>query len=209
MRVIAFGFCPVINMMYVKLRDLIFALATQYARVVVTFLYELANSFPSPASITIPSALPVRRFVASHSISRVVFARSCSKYAHSALINFWWWILFWMATSIFSIASGVAKQSVFVGELTTMFGAAIRAYNGYSISALSEFTSAFDRASFGLIGILVELIIVPLINGTLFSTTFAGVRYSWHLTSLIGLDCFLLGARQSRRRACRRVIISP
>ena len=73
-RVIAFILSPLKNMMHIHLDGARHWLFTKHAPVAIPSLDKFADSLPAFAAITVPTALPVWRFVASESIGGIVFA---------------------------------------------------------------------------------------------------------------------------------------
>lgn len=69
---------PFIDVMHVHLDGARRWLFTEHTPIAVPSLDEFTDGLPAFAAIAIPTAFPMRRFIASQPVSRVVFAGSLS-----------------------------------------------------------------------------------------------------------------------------------
>lgn len=126
-RMIAFAISPFVDMMYVHLDGARCWLFTEHTLVAIPSLDEFADGLPAFAAITIPTAFPMRRLVASEPISRIVPASSPSVFVKYLFTEFRRRVEFRMIAAILTIAVHIAKFAVCMAALTFIYFATVGA----------------------------------------------------------------------------------
>ena len=136
MGMIAFIFCPIKDVVYVKLRSFTPGFLAQGAAIVVAAINQFANSIPARASVPCVTAFPIRTFVPGPAIHGIVFSSSLSKEVH----GFWCWgmsrIQFGVITPILEKAILVTEYAVCMRAFAAVCLATVRTDDHYSILSL-------------------------------------------------------------------------
>lgn len=136
---IAFGVCPVYNVVDIHLHDLLDMFVAKLARVVIPALNQLAHCMPSFAPIFCAPAFPMGAFVASHPVAGVVLTGSQLELFHEFGRAGATWVEFGVPLAISKIAILSAEQPVGVARSAGMRLVTLGANNVNLPTAPSDF----------------------------------------------------------------------
>lgn len=180
---IALVFCPIKDMMHVKLDGFLARHTAQSTPLLVPPDNELANCDPSLAPILCATAFPVWRFIASHAIGWIFLTRSSAQHFH----GFWGrtvaWIQFGVIASILEKAILVTEYASSMRSLAAILRAAVRAGYNNTVTFFSKLATALNRTGERLvIWLRIQLMEIPKRNGFALTAVLANVGDSFHLT---------------------------